>query len=645
MIPEIGHFAVIVAFLLGLTQAVIPLIGTYRNHVGMMQLARRTAIGQFIFVGVAFAALAYAFLSNDFSVAYVAQNSNTKLPGFYKFCALWGAHEGSLLLWVFILSIWMAAVSLFSRSLPLEMLARVLAVLGMIAVGFYLFLLMTSDPFTRLLPNVPLNGRDLNPLLQDPGLVIHPPMLYMGYVGFSVAFAFAIAALISGKLDAVWAKWSRPWTIVAWCFLTFGIVLGSWWAYRELGWGGWWFWDPVENASFLPWLVGTALIHSLAVTEKRNAFKAWTVLLAVSAFSLSLLGTFLVRSGVLISVHAFAVDPQRGVFMLRFLLIVVGGSLGLYAWRGRKIVTQGHFHFFSRETMLLTNNVILFVAMITVLMGTLYPLMIDALGMGKLSVGAPYFNAVFGPLMVPLFLLMGVGPMFHWNKMDPHVLIKRLMWSALIVLLLALLLPRLEAAPFKWSVLLGLSLAFWIILNTVSLVFRFQKGTLPKLKRISSKQLAMMVAHIGMGVVIIGITLTTAYSQQRNLSMKPGDVVSVGPYQFQFVDVVALKGPNYSGATATFVVKRNKHFVALLRPQQRVFPVQQTSLAKTAIDVGITRDLYVALGSSLNDGGWGVRIYYKPFVRWIWGGGLLLIIGGAISLWDKRHSRQPKRAR
>ncbi len=641
MIPELGRYAIILAFCLAIIQATLPLVGAHKGKIAYMQLSRYTAIGQFFFVAISFSALAYAFLTNDFSVVYVAQNSNSQLPLLYKFCAIWGAHEGSLLLWIFVLSIWMAAVSLFSRSLPIEMLARVLAVLAMVAIGFYLFLLLTSDPFQRYLPNFPVNGRDLNPILQDPGLAIHPPMLYMGYVGFSVAFAFAIAALISGRLDAVWARWSRPWTIVAWCFLTFGIVLGSWWAYRELGWGGFWFWDPVENASFMPWLAGTALIHSLAVTEKRQVFKAWTVLLAVSTFALSLLGTFLVRSGILISVHAFAVDPKRGLFMLEFLAVVVGASFFLYALRARRIVVAGHFHFWSRESMLIANNVCLFVAMMTVLLGTLYPLMMDALGLQKISVGAPYFNTVFIPLMMPLLFLMGLGPQFRWQFTGFSFLIKRIGYILFITIVASIVLISAFHIQLGVMAMVMFVLAIWVFFNTLSQTISFKSRI--KLKRLTRSQWAMVFAHIGMVVTVIGLVFVTSDSAKRNLAMKAGDSTTVGPYQFQFKGVSELSGPNYSGAIASFLVSKNHERITVLHPEQRDFTVGQTVVAKSAIDAGLFRDIYVALGSPLGHGAWAVRIYYEPFVRWIWLGGLLMVLGGALALWDKRYRFKMRR--
>jgi cytochrome c-type biogenesis protein CcmF len=627
-IPEIGKFALILALCFAVLQATIPLLGAHYSKLSWMRLAKFTALGQFLFIGLSFFILAYCFITNDFSVAYVAENSNRQLPVIYRFCAVWGAHEGSLLLWVFILSIWMSAVSFFNKNLPEDFIARVLAVLGMITFGFLYFLLSTSDPFVRLIP-FPTTGQDLNPLLQDPGLVIHPPMLYMGYVGFSVAFAFAIAALISGRLDAAWARWSRPWTIIAWCFLTLGITLGSWWAYRELGWGGWWFWDPVENASFLPWLVGTALIHSLLVTEKRHAFKVWTVLLAICAFSLSLLGTFLVRSGVLISVHAFATDPARGAFMLKFLALVIGGSLVLYAWRAQRIRGEANFRLLSRETLLLLNNVFLVVAMITVLLGTLYPLIIETLGLGKISVGSPYFNWVFIPLMTPFLFLMGVGPQVYWQEMSLTKLVRRL-W---LVLLVSFAIPAFLlisiAHHLPITVLVGLALAFWILITTFN--------SIRMNKKLSRSQWGMVLAHIGVAVTLIGIVLTSHYSLERDVRMAPGDELTIANYKLQFLGTIDVNGSNYKGVEAGILVSKAGKIITLLKPQQRLFNVQQVALAKPAINANLFRDLYVALGEPIDDKAWAFRIYYKPFVRWIWLGGLLMLLGGVFAATDRRY--------
>lgn len=625
MLPEFGFYALIFAFCFALAQVVLPLIGAWRDKPYLMQSARMLAYAQCVFVAISFFALMYAFAVNDFSLVYVANNSNTHLPLLYRLCAVWGAHEGSMLLWLFILSIWAALVARFSRTLPLVMVARVLAVMAMIAVGFYLFLFTTSNPFVQYLFMTPQNGADLNPILQDPGLVIHPPILYMGYVGFSVVFAFAIAALMTGRLDADWARWSRPWTLVAWCFLTAGILLGSWWAYRELGWGGFWFWDPVENASLLPWLSASALLHSLIVCEKRDVFKAWTVLLAVTTFSLSLLGTFLVRSGVLISVHAFATDPKRGLYLLQFLMIVVGGSLALYAWRARRIINTGSFAIQSRETMLLLNTVLLFVAMCTVLLGTLYPLIIQALNLGKLSVGAPYFNRVFWPLMVPVMLFMGAAPYFQWQQAKLNTLWPRFLIFLIIASGLAVALPWFVGAKMHWIALMGLSLAFWIIISSVA-----------QLKILKRVQWSMLFSHIGFAVTVIGVVLASSYSIERNLSMSLGGHVNLGAYTIALKHFNRVKGSNYWGIRATFDVDRDGKHVAELQPQLRNFPVSKVTVGKTAIDAGIFRDLYIALGRPLQGENWSVRIYYKPFVRWIWAGGLLMMLGGFLAVLRRR---------
>src|SRR4026209_1609876 len=554
MIPEIGQFALIIALLLALTQADLPLYGASNGNRTWMALAAPTAQAKFILAVLVFGCLAYSFITNDYSVLNVATNSNSQLPLHYRLAASWGSHEGSLLLWTLMLAVWTVAVSLFSNHLPEEMRARVLSVMGIVSVGFLLFMLLTSNPFTRLSP-VPFDGRDLNPLLQDPAMVAHPPMLYMGYVRFAVAFAFAIGALLGGNLDATWARWSRPWTTVAWMFLTCGIALGSFWAYYELGWGGWWFWDPVENASFMPWLVGTALIHSLAVTEKRGGFKSWTVLLAIAAFSLSLLGTFLVRSGVLTSVHAFAADAKRGIFILAFLSVVIGGSLLLYAWRAKQVGLGGKFEIVSRESFLLANNVLLSVAAASVLLGTLYPLIIDALGMGKLSVGPPYFNTVFVALMVPAMFLMGVGPIARWRKASLPELAVRLRWAFGASVVAALILPFVLGS-WKPLVSLGLLLAFWIVATTLlNLRDRVKttsgpSGLLQKLRMQSRSYYGMQLAHIGVAVFIVGVTLVTGYQAEQDVRMSAGDNVSVGGYDFRLNGIREVAGPNYRAVRA-----------------------------------------------------------------------------------------------
>jgi cytochrome c-type biogenesis protein CcmF len=640
MIPELGNFALILALLLALTQGTLPIIGAARGIPSWIALARPVVQGQFVFLAIAFGCLAYSFVNNDFSVMNVARNSNSELPIQYRIAASWGSHEGSLLLWVFMLSAWSVAVSVFSRHLPDEMVARVLGVMGLVSVGFILFLLVTSNPFDRLLPAA-LEGSDLNPLLQDPGMVIHPPMLYMGYVGFSVAFAFAIAALISGEMDAAWARWSRPWTTVAWVFLTIGIMLGSWWAYYELGWGGWWFWDPVENASFLPWLVGTALVHSLAVTEKRGSFKSWTVLLAICAFSLSLLGTFLVRSGVLTSVHAFATDPARGVFILAFLVIVIGSSLLLFAWRAPKVGLGGKFDLVSRESMLLANNLLLMVAAGSILLGTLYPLIMDSLDLGKISVGPPYFEAVFVPLMTPAIFLMGLGPLARWKQASLPELMLRLRWAFGVSVVTALLMPFIMGEWKPW-VSFGLLLAFWIIATIfVSIRQRLhnsgQGGLFTKLARQSRSYYSMHLAHLGIAAFIIGVTLVNGYETEKDVRMEIGSTVTMGGYTFRFNGASPVSGPNYQAMRGDIDVLLNGEKIRVMQPEKRTYNASGMAMTEPAIDTGFLRDLYVALGEPLEDGAWVVRVYHKPFVDWIWFGCLLMAFGGILAVTDRRY--------
>ncbi len=639
MIPELGHFAMVMALCMALIQALFPLAGVRFNRPAWMALASPAARLQCLFLVLAFAALTYAFITHDFSVTYVAQNSNSALPLPYRISAVWGAHEGSLLLWVLILSFWTIAVTYFSRNLPPVLLARIIAVMGLISIGFLLFTLATSNPFERL-ATPPMDGADLNPLLQDPGLIIHPPMLYMGYVGFSVAFAFAIAALLGGHLDSAWARWSRPWTVMAWVFLTSGIALGSWWAYYELGWGGWWFWDPVENASFMPWLIGTALIHSLAATEKRDVFKNWTVLLAITAFSLSLLGTFLVRSGVITSVHAFATDPARGIFILVLLGIVIGGSLLLYAMRAPGNFRSSPFSLLSRETFLLINSAILSVAMAAVLLGTLYPLVIDALGMGKLSVGAPYFNFVFVPLMVPLAFVIGVGALARWRADEWQ----RLWHSIKYVLLASLVIGVLIAVSLSGSALfqvaLGLVLAFWIIGSTLNLLYeriRLQKNRLVALLNQPRAFYGMTLAHIGFAVTIIGITLSSHFSTDLDKRMAPGDSLSLAGYRFVLDNYHSIPGPNYNATEARMRVYKGDQFVREIRSQKRIYTVREMPMTEAGIDAGLFRDLYISMGEPLGDGSWSMRIYHKPFVRWIWLGAIFMALGGILAASDKRY--------
>ncbi|MBK3848400.1 MAG: heme lyase CcmF/NrfE family subunit [Gammaproteobacteria bacterium] len=638
MIPELGHLAMILALCLAVVQGTLPLIGAWRGDSQWMGLAQPAAWGQFSFLAFSFACLTYAFMVDDFSVAYVAQNSNSALPWYYKFSAVWGAHEGSLLLWAFILAGWTFAVSIFSRQLPEDMLARVLGVMGLISIGFLLFLIVTSNPFERLLPQAPMDGRDLNPLLQDFGLVVHPPMLYMGYVGFSVAFAFAIAALLGGRLDAAWARWSRPWTLIAWAFLGTGIALGSWWAYYELGWGGWWFWDPVENASFMPWLVGTALIHSLAVTEKRGVFKSWTVLLAIAAFSLSLLGTFLVRSGVLTSVHAFATDPERGVFILAFLLVVIGGSLTLFALRAPVVKSQIGFGLWSRETLLLVNNLLLVVATSMILLGTLYPLLLDALSDTKLSVGPPYFNAMFLPLIGALMLALGVGVLVRWKNTP----VKWLIGMLTPVLITSAVLGGLGSmlfGDFHWAVLAVCLLAGWVVSAGVRDILdkTRHKGLLKGLRSLAPSYWGMQLAHFGLVVCALGVVLTSQQSDERDLRLAPGESLQLGGYSFVFDGAKHFEGPNFTSDKGTIRVFEGDKQVATLHPEKRLYTVQQMPMTEAGIDAGFTRDLYVALGEPLENGAWAVRVHIKPFVRWIWLGALMMSLGGVLSVSDKRY--------
>jgi len=642
MIPELGHFALILALCLALVQATFPLIGSLNRTPSWVALARPLAWGQFTFLALAFAALIQAFLNDDFSVLYVAQNGNTMLPLMYKISAVWGAHEGSLLLWAFILSGWMVAVAAFSRNLPPEMVARVLSVMGMISIGFVSFMLFTSNPFDRVFP-APLEGGELNPLLQDPGLAIHPPMLYMGYVGMSVAFSFAIAALLGGKLDAAWARWSRPWTLVAWVFLTIGITLGSWWAYYELGWGGWWFWDPVENASFMPWLAGTALVHSLAVTEKRGAFKRWTVLLALLAFSLSLLGTFLVRSGVLTSVHAFATDPARGLFILMFLSLVIGGSLSVYAWRAPGISRGGGFELVSRESLLLGNNLLLVLITALVLLGTLAPLLYDAMGWGKISVGFPWFNTMFvmfSPLMI---LLMGAGPLTRWKRQNPSELLRALR-VAFFVSIVAGSVAALPQLTGSISAGIAVALSLWL-LSTLLFGLRQRLRRRSGIKGLGADwkgqggraYYGMWIAHLGIATFIIGVTFVTQFDIEKDVRMVPGDQIELNQYVFRFDGAEQHMGPNYRAQRGTVRVFRDEREVAVLHPEKRVYQVQTKPMTEAGIDAGLLRDIYVSLGEPLGGSAWSLRLYYKPFVRWIWLGGLLIAVGGLLAASDPRY--------
>ena len=646
MIPELGHVALIIAFCLAVALAVIPLWGAAKQDVSAMNMAPPLAVSVTLFVAIAFSLLTTSFLSDDFSVAVVAANSNSLLPPIFKFSAVWGNHEGSLLLWVLILSGWMTAVAFFSRGLPLIMVARVLSVMGLVAVGFLAFSLLTSNPFERLLPNTPLDGNDLNPLLQDPGLIIHPPLLYMGYVGLSVPFAFAIAALLGGRLDASWARWSRPWTNVAWGFLSLGIMLGSWWAYYELGWGGWWFWDPVENASFMPWLMGTALVHSLAVTEKRGVFRSWTVLLAIFAFSLSLLGTFLVRSGVLTSVHAFAADPERGLFILIFLALVVGGSLLLYAMRAPAVASRVSYAAISRESLLMVNNLVFTVATVVVLLGTLFPLVMDAFSLGKYSVGPPYFNAVFVPLMALVMPFMTVGPLSRWREDTADRWLHELLVPGLAVVLLAVTLGFFGREGFNLWIALAVLLAGWVTLGVLRDAWRRTGagGGSLRWRRLSPSFIGMATAHLGFAAVVLGAVVVTQLNEERDLRMAVGDAEALGGYRFELIEIGQRPGPNYSADYAVFDVTEAGQPIARLTPEKRRYFASGQIMTEAAIDASVWRDLYIALGEPIGEDAWAVRLQYKPMVRWLWLGALMIGLGALVTVFDRRYRAQVARS-
>ncbi len=635
MIPEIGHFAIVLTLFVAMAQGILGTVGAARGIPAWIAFARPAAHAQFLLVTVSFLALVWSFLAKDFSVLYVAQNSNSQLPWFYRMAATWGGHEGSLLLWLLMQTGWAFAVSLFSKQLPDAMVARVLGVLGWVTAGFLLFVLFTSNPFERLVPGA-MDGMDLNPLLQDIGLILHPPLLYMGYVGFSVVFAFAIAALLAGQLDSTWARWSRPWATAAWLFLTLGIALGSWWAYFELGWGGWWFWDPVENSSFVPWLIGTALIHSLAVTEKRGSFKNWTVLLAISTFSVSLLGAFLVRSGVLTSVHAFATDPGRGVFLLTLFGAVVGSSLLLFALRAPKVGLGGRFALISRESLLLINNVLLAVAASAVILGTLYPLLLDALGLGKLSVGPPYFNAVFVPLMAPALLLIAAGPTANWKSAKIPAMMKQLVHPAWIAVVVGI------GAPFllgRWSALLafGIGVSAWIASAVIIGIVQRVRATRSGLMAQPRSWLGMHLAHFGIAVFVAGVTVVMGYESEQDLSMMPGDTVMAGDYEVTFRGVRRATGPNYESEVGDFLLSKNGRAIRSLHPEKRAYFSSDMPMTEAAIDANGLRHVYLSLGEALGDGAWSVRVYYKPFVDWIWIGCVLMALGGLLAISDRRY--------
>ncbi|MDX1818392.1 MAG: heme lyase CcmF/NrfE family subunit [Marinobacter sp.] len=639
MFPELGQIALILALLLAVLLSVVPLVGSLTGREQLQAFARPLASGMFVFIAMAFGLLVHAFLTDDFSVAYVANNSNSLLPWFYKFSAVWGGHEGSLLLWILLLSGWTLAVAIFSRRLPAVMISQVLSVMGMISVGFLLFIILTSNPFDRLLPNIPADGADLNPLLQDIGLIMHPPMLYMGYVGFSVAFAFAIAALINGRLDAAWARWSRPWTTVAWAFLSVGIALGSWWAYYELGWGGWWFWDPVENASLLPWLAGTALMHSLAVTEKRGVFKSWTVLLAIIAFSLSLLGTFMVRSGVLTSVHAFASDPERGTFLLMLLAVTVIASLTLYAFRAPVVHVRSRYGSLSREIFLLLNNVLLVSATLLVGIGTLYPLVLDYLDMGKLSIGEPFFNTTFTPLAIATGLLLGAGIFSRWKKTDGGWLGRKLLWPLAISVVVTTAVV-IGYGGFKPWAFAGVFTAVWVAVATLwdlNDKSRSRKGRLHGLKRQSRSYWGMVLGHLGLAMTIAGVTVVSNYGIERDVRMSPGDVATVGDYQFAFRAMGQRQGQNYTSQYGTFDVMKGGERIAVLHPEKRQYSVGMRVMTEADIDAGLSRDIFVAIGEHISDGAWAIRLQYKPLIRWLWLGAVVMAIGGFFAISDRRY--------
>lgn len=638
MIIELGQLALLLALASAVVLSIVPLVGAFKGWQRWMALARPMALVEFALVSISFAALTYAFVVNDFTVAYVASNSNSALPWYYRVSAVWGGHEGSLLLWILMLGGWTAAVALFSRALPLDSVARVLAIMGMIAVGFLGFIEFTSNPFERLLPLYPVDGRDLNPLLQDIGMIFHPPALYMGYVGFSVAFAFALSGLMVGRFDSAWARWSRPWTQAAWISLTIGISLGSWWAYYELGWGSWWFWDPVENASFMPWLAGTALLHSLAVSEKRGVFKIWTVLLALAAFSLSLLGTFLVRSGVLVSVHAFASDPSRGLFILAFLFVVVGGSLALFAWRGPLIKGRGKFELLSRETFLLANNLFLVTATLVVLVGTIWPLIHKELDWGSISVGPPFFNLIFTILTVPFAIMLGIGPLLRWRKHTATSLAKPLIGCMLLAALVTGISLSLQGAVHLYAVI-GLFIAFWIGFTSLYAMssYRSNVGWWQNIRGQSRSQWAMLLGHMGFAITIIGITMVSNYSIEKDVRMAPGDSMLVEGYEFNFIALEREQGPNYIANVGRFEVGYQGETIASLNAEKRHYQVQRNMMTEAAIDAGMSRDLFVALGEPLGDGAWAVRLHIKPFVRWIWLGSIVMSLGGLLAMFDRRY--------
>ncbi|KJY96078.1 heme lyase CcmF/NrfE family subunit [Pseudoalteromonas ruthenica] len=646
MIPELGYFSLTLAMVLCVLLFIFPLWGAHTGNLRLMRAAPSLAVGQFIFVLLSFAALIYASVTDDFTVAYVAYHSSSTLPWYYKITSTWGGHEGAILLWLVMQAGWTAAVALMSKSLPWPLRARVLGVLGFLAVGFMLYTLLMSSPFERLLPYFPVEGRDLNPLLQDPGMIIHPPLLYMGYVGLSVSFSFAIAALLTGQLDNLWAKWSRPWTMAAWGFLTLGITIGSWWAYAELGWGGWWFWDPVENASLMPWLVATALLHSLATTEKRGIFKSWTVLLAIAAFSLSLLGTFIVRSGIIVSVHAFASDPDRGMFILAFLAIVVGGGLLLYALRAGQVQSEGRYSLFSREVALWLNNILLVVATLIVLLGTLLPMVHKELGLGSISIGEPFFNQMFSYLIVPFALLLGAAPLLRWKQNKFSQVARKYGLGLVLTLIVTPVWLYSSFDNVSALTLLATGLGVWVlIMSAQDLLLKVSQASsvATGIKRLGLSYWAMLLGHVGLALVVISVTLTSAYSTERDVRVEPGEQVALGGYEFRFDGVKAIRGPNYSGHAGVVTVFDGDEVEAVLHAEKRRYDIGMQFMTEAAVDPGFTRDLYLALGEQLSGNAWSLRLYHKPYVRVMWLGGILISLAGFVVLFDRRYRRRVRK--
>ena len=640
MIAELGNYGLALALALSIFLAILPLVGAEKGNAKLMVLGRPLTWAMFLALSLSFGSLFYLFAVNDFSVQYVVNNSNSTLPLQYRLSAVWGSHEGSLLLWIWLLSLWAVGVATFTRKMPEEAVARVLSVMGLISIGFMVFIIFSSNPFNRTFPDFPADGRELNPMLQDVGLIFHPPLLYMGYVGFSVAFAFAIASLMTGKLDTAWARWSRPWTMAAWVFLTLGIVLGSWWAYYELGWGGWWFWDPVENASLMPWLAGTALIHSLAVTEKRSTFKAWTVLLAILAFSLCLLGTFLVRSGILVSVHAFASDPTRGLYILAYLVFVIGGSLLLYAFQGAKIKSLDNYQRYSRETLLLLNNVMLMAFLSVVFLGTILPLIHKQIGLGSVSIGAPFFNQMFLILMVPFAFILGIGPLVKWRRDQISAIRTPVMILLVMMIALGFGLPYLVGNRITATSVMGVMMsAIIVILSLYEMHTRatHRHSFLTGIFKLSRSHWGMVLAHLGVAMTVFGIAMSHNFSIEKDVRMREGDSVQILDYNFTFKGLKITDGANYQGGTADIEITRNGKLEATLHAEKRFYNVSKMGMTEAAIDWGFTRDLYAALGEQLDDGSWGLRLYYKPFIRWIWLGGLFMALGGLLCMLDKRY--------